>query len=293
VCPELLDRCFASPRIEAFADLVGDALDDAPVTRSALQVALLDALARAHHVHVTKLLAPATRLPVELVSDMTLPILAEPRMVALAEQWRARGFRTFKVKVGKDLDADLRVLMAVAERVQDARFRIDANQGYSVAEAVRLAQSCLARGLTLESFEQPCARGDEGALEAVQAQVPSVPVIADESCRSEADLTRLLAKKHRVAGVNLKLVKHGGLLEALSLGSRARREGLRVMVGGMVETRLGMSTAAALAACFPEVLADLDTAWLLTDDPFEGGYDAEGERYLVGRGEGHGVTLRA
>lgn len=291
VCPDLLDRTFDSPRAEAFADLVGDALDEAPVTRSALQVALLDALARAHRVHLTRLLAPTVRLPAEVVSDMTLPILPEARMVALAEHWRARGFRTFKVKVGKDLDADVRVLLAVAARVQDARFRLDANEGYSVDEALRLATSCLARGLVLECFEQPCARAAEGALEEVQAQLPAVPVIADESCRSEADLERILAAKDRVGGINLKLVKHGGLLEAHALGVRARRAGLRVMVGGMVETRLGMSTAATLAACFPEVLADLDTAWLLTEDPFVGGYEAEGERYLVGLGEGHGVSL--
>lgn len=292
VCPDLLERRFESPRVEAFADLVGDTLDDAPVTRSALQVALLDALARAHHVHLLKLLVPSARPPVALVSDMTLPILPEARMVALAHAWRSRGFRTFKVKVGKDLDADLRVLFALAEHVQDARFRLDANEGFTAAEALRLARACLERGLHLECFEQPCARRDEGALEEVQAGLPTVPVIADESCRSEEDLTRLLAARHPVGGVNLKLVKHGGLLEAHSLGERARRAGLRVMVGGMVETRLGMSTAAALAACFPTVLADLDTAWLLREDPFEGGYEADGERYTVGRGEGHGVMLR-
>jgi L-alanine-DL-glutamate epimerase-like enolase superfamily enzyme len=291
VGPELLGRRFDVPKVEAFADLVGGALDDAPVTRAALQVAFLDAFARAHHVHLTRLLAPSLRLPVEVVSDMTLPILPEARMVELALEWRARGFRTFKVKVGKDLDADTRVLLAVADRVQDARFRLDANEGFTPREALALAHACLRHGLTLECFEQPCARAAEGALEEVQAGIPEVPVIADESCRSEADLDRLLAAAPRVGGINLKLVKHGGLLEAHALGERARRAGLRVMVGGMVETRLGMGTAAALAACFPGVLADLDTAWLLTRDPFTGGYEAEGERYAVGRGEGHGVSF--
>jgi L-Ala-D/L-Glu epimerase len=57
-----------------------------------------------------------------------------------------------------------------------------------------------------------------------------------------------------------------------------------------VETRLGMSTGACLAACFDEVLTDLDTAWLLASDPFTGGYQADGERYTVGYGTGHGVA---
>ena len=292
-CPELLGKSFDAPNIEAFRSLLGDALMDAPVARAALQVALLDAWSRAKHMHIARMLQPNMALPVEVVSDMTLPILPLERMVELALQWRAKGFRTFKVKVGKDLDADLRVLMEVGSKVQDARFRLDANEGYSPREALHLANACLRKGLVLECFEHPCARADEGALEEVQAGLAHVPVIADESCRTEADLDRLLASKHRVGGINLKLVKHGGLLEAHALGVRATREGLRVMVGGMVETRLGMSTAAALAACFPGVLADLDTAWLLADDPFTGGYEADGERYTVGHGMGHGVQVGA
>lgn len=292
VGPDLLDKRMEVPTIAAFRALVGAALDTAPVTRAALQVAILDAWGRAHSMHLARILRPELELPVALVSDMTLPILPLDRMVELAIEWRARGFRTFKVKVGKDLDADLRVLLAVADKVQDARFRLDANEGFSPVEALQLAHACVAKGLALECFEQPCPRADEGALEEVQAGLRDVPVIADESCRSEEDLERLLAAKHRVGGINLKLVKHGGLLEAYALGARAQRAGLRVMVGGMVETRLGMSTAAALASCFSGVFADLDTAWLLRDDPFTGGYEAVGERYTVGHGVGHGVSER-
>ena len=92
--------------------------------------------------------------------------------------------------------------------------------------------------------------------------------------------------------MNLKIVKLGGILESLAIGRRARAAGLHVMVGGMVETRLGMSTGACLAACFDETFTDLDTAWLLASDPFTGGYQAEGEVYEVGGGTGHGVSLR-
>ena len=66
---------------------------------------------------------------------------------------------------------------------------------------------------------------------------------------------------------------------------------MRIMVGGMVETRLGMSAAAALAVCFRDVMGDLDTAWLLKRAPLAGGYAASGERYVVGRGHGHGVDV--
>ncbi len=291
--PALAGQWFDTPSSEAFDALVGEGLLDSPVARAGLQVALLDAFSRARGEHLARLLVPGLELPVAIVSDMTLPMLPEARLVELARAWRSKGFRTFKVKVGRDLDAELRMLRAVAKSVQDARFRLDANEGFLPAEALELAHGCLANGLALECFEQPCPRALAGGLEEVQAGLSGVPVIADESCRSEADLDALLRARPRVGGINLKVVKHGGILEAFRLGSRARREGLAVMVGGMVETRLGMGTAAALAACFPGVLADLDTAWLLAEDPFEGGYDADGERYVVGHGDGHGVELRA
>jgi L-alanine-DL-glutamate epimerase-like enolase superfamily enzyme len=290
IAPALVGRALAGPTLEGFAALSGDALDAAPVARAALQVALLDAVARAEGRHLVSLLDPAIPLPRRLVSDVTLPILPIERMVALADEWRARGFRTFKVKVGHDLEKDRAALLAVAGRVPGARFRLDANAGFTAAEAVALLRACLAAGLRIECFEQPCAREDLDALEAVQASAPGVPVVADESLRGPADLEAILARRGRIGGINLKIVKLGGILEALELGRRARAAGLHVMVGGMVETRLGMSTGACLAACFDEVLTDLDTAWLLASDPFTGGYDARGEVYEVGSGTGHGVS---
>jgi L-alanine-DL-glutamate epimerase-like enolase superfamily enzyme len=293
VAPALLGRSLAAATVDGFAALVGGTLDVAPVARAALQVALLDAAARAEGRHLASLLDPSIVLPRRLVSDVTLPILPVDRMVTLAEGWRARGFRTFKVKVGHDLEKDRAALLAIASRVPDARFRLDANAGFTSVEAVALLRGCVAAGLQIECFEQPCAREDVDGLEAVQSSVPGVPVIADESLRGPDDLDAILARGGRIGGINLKIVKLGGLLEALVLGRRAQAAGLQVMVGGMVETRLGMSTAACLAVCFDEVLADLDTAWLLASDPFTGGYEAEGEAYTVGRGTGHGVSFAA
>ena len=291
LAPALVGRSLAAPTVEGFAALVGGALDGAPVARAGLQVALLDAVARAAGQHLVTLLDPSVPLPRRLVSDVTLPILPVERMVTLAEGWRARGFRTFKVKVGHDLEKDRAALLAVAQRVPDVRFRLDANAGFTPAEAIALLRACLDAGLRVECFEQPCAREDVDGLEAVQASAPGVPVVADESLRGPADLEAILARRGRIGGVNLKIVKLGGILESLAIGRRARAAGLHVMVGGMVETRLGMSTGACLAACFDETFTDLDTAWLLARDPFTGGYAAQGEVYEVGGGTGHGVSL--
>ena len=116
------------------------------------------------------------------------------------------------------------------------------------------------------------------------------------------DLLTDLVSKARKAGADsadavMFKSAHLGLRQRLGKPEMLERSesqdlGLRVMVGGMVETRLGMSAAAALAACFPRVLADLDTAWLLREERFVGGYEASGEIYVVGHGHGHGVALK-
>ena len=183
---------------------------------------------------------------------MTLPILPIDRMVALADEWSARGFRTFKVKVGHDLEKDSAALLAVADRVPGARFRLDANAGFTAAEAVTLLRSCLGAGLLIECFfEQPCARDDIDGLEAVQAAAPGVPVVADESLHEPADLEAIVARRGRIGGINLKVVKLGGILEALDMGRRARP--CRPTSWWAAWSRRARHVHRCLAACFDEV----------------------------------------
>jgi L-alanine-DL-glutamate epimerase-like enolase superfamily enzyme len=227
--------------------------------------------------------------PRELISDITLPICEPARMAELAAEYRRQGYRHFKVKVGKSLDADMRALRAVHAHVPDGFYRLDANAAFSASEALSLLRLARSAGLALECFEQPCARADLEGMAQV-AREGGVPVIADESVRDQADLTRVLAA-HAAHGVNLKLAKSGGLLAALAVGRRARAHDLQVMCGGMVETRLGMTAMAHVACALDAVeYVDLDTAFLLADDPFEGGYEARGPALQLCAGAGLGVA---
>jgi len=120
-----------------------------------------------------------------------------------------------------------------------------------------------------------------------------VPVVADESFRSAADLDRLLAARAAQA-VNLKLGKLGGPLAALALARRARDAGLRLMAGAMVETRVGLLAMAHVVAALGGVdWIDLDTAFLLADDPFHGGWTFDGPRLRLATDPGLGVTAAA
>ncbi len=267
-------------------------IEAGPVARAGVETALLDALARREHGTVRALLGGALgKATRELTTDVTIPILATERMVALAVEWRARGFACFKIKVGKSLDDDVRALDAIARRVPDATFRIDANGGFTAKDAIALAHAMERSNIRVECFEQPCATHDLDGMAEVAASI-SAPVVADESVTKLADVERLV-RLRACGGVNLKLAKSGGMLAALAIGRAARARGLKVMVGGMVETRLGMTAAAHVAAALGGVeYVDLDTAWLLAEDPFDGGYQAHGPRYTLPDGYGLDVHLR-
>jgi L-alanine-DL-glutamate epimerase-like enolase superfamily enzyme len=212
-------------------------------------------------------------------------------MAALAVGWRAGGFRCFKVKVGRDFRADHAALRAVRGAVPEARFRLDANAGFTAADALALLDLALGDGLVLECFEQPCARDDLEGMAAVTAR-GAVPVVADESFRGAGDLARLVAAR-AAHGVNLKLAKLGGPLAAVALGREARRHGLRLMAGAMVETRLGIAAMAQAVAALGGVdWVDLDTAFLLAADPFTGGFTAAGPRLALAGGAGLDVQLK-
>jgi L-Ala-D/L-Glu epimerase len=243
------------------------------VARAGLETAILDAAARLAGVPLYRALGGDHAAL--LTTDITLSISEPERMAAAATRHAQAGFTCFKVKVGRDWRADCASLRAVAAAVPGARFRLDANAGFTAAEALSLLDTALVDGLTIECYEQPCAAGDLAGMAEVAARSP-VPVVADESFRGPADLDRLLAA--RAAGaVNLKLTKLGGPLAALALGRRARAAGLGLMAGAMVETRVGLLAMAHVVAALGGVdWVDLDTAFLLADDPFIGGWHTDG-----------------
>ena len=296
--PELLAMiAAAAPALRAteitgphdIAQVVADALPDSRVARAGVEAAVLDAWAR--HAGVPLYAALGATHPTELVTDITLPISDPERMAANARAHRRAGFTSFKVKVGRDWRADLASLRAVAEAVPDARFGLDANAGFAAHDALALLDATLNDGLHVECFEQPCAADDLVGMAEVAAR-SAVPVIADESFRTKHDLDRIIRARAAQA-VNLKLGKLGGPLAALDLGRRARDAGLRLMAGAMVETRVGLLAMAHVVTALGGVdWVDLDTAFLLADDPFDGGWTCDGPRLRLAADPGLGVSVR-
>ena len=226
-----------------------------PAALGALDGALHDLAARRLGVPVYRMLGLGRPEP---VSAYTLGIADMGTTVADAE--RLRGYPILKVKIG-GWD-DVRTLRAVRE-VSDAELWVDANEAFSTEAAVELAREL--RGI-VGMIEQPVpASAGPTALRAVTEAAHPVPVIADEGAVDARDVPKLAGS---VTGVNVKLAKCGGIRGGLEMVHTARAHGMRLMLGCMVETSLGIAAAAHVSGLFDFV--DLDGAMLLSDDPFAG-----------------------
>ena len=183
-----------------------------------------------------------------------------------------------------DVEQDIRRLEAVHHALPDVAFIADANQGFTREDCLAFVHGVKRFGGRLALLEQPLAREDLDGLAAVR-HLTGVPVAADESVRSLHDVMETL-QKQAADYINIKIMK-SGLLAALDMAAYARAAGLRLMIGGMVETRIAMgcSFGLVLGRGGFDVL-DLDTPLLLATDPVKGGYRYEGPKLQPWHGPG-------
>lgn len=258
--------------------------------RAGVEMALIDAVATSIGVPLWRLFGGVSNT---ITTDITIPIVSSAEAAELASKYQKEGFKTLKLKVGKNLNADIEVLQAIRLVHPDCLFILDANEGYSSKEAIEVLEKLHELGVTPVLFEQPVHRDDWeglGHVTHVAKDKYGVSVAADESCRSLVDVKRIV-KGNLVDVINIKLAKVG-VIGALEIIEVARDSGLSLMIGGMVETRLAMGFAAHLAAglgCFKFI--DLDTPLLLSEDPVCGGYEVSGAIYKFSNARGHGGFL--
>jgi L-Ala-D/L-Glu epimerase len=219
-------------------------------------MAVHDLAARALGVPVHRLLGVDTaRMP---ITSFSIGI-DTPEVVA-AKVREADDYHVLKVKVGTPDD---RAIIGAVRSVTRKPIRVDANEAWKdPAEALAHIEWLAAQGVEL--VEQPMPAADLEAARWLRARSP-LPLIADEAVLSGAELVRIADAYH---GVNVKLMKHGGIAPTLDLIAVARALGLQVMIGCMIESGLGIAAAAHIAPLCDWV--DLDGNLLLAEDPFPG-----------------------
>ena len=186
----------------------------------------------------------------------------------------------YKIKLGTA--DDLRIIRELRAHT-DAQFRVDANCGWSADETI--ANSRHLKKLGVEFIEQPLPADDHQGAKRVFAE-SALPIIADESCITEQDVRQCAGSFH---GVNIKLVKCGGLTPARRMIERAKELGLKVMVGCMTESTVGISAIAQLLPLLDYV--DMDGAALLAEDVADGVQVVDGVCHFA-QENGTGASLR-
>ena len=218
--------------------------------RNALDAAFWDIEAKRAYSSAAQLAGIGPLKP--LVTAYTLSLDTPERMGAAAAAQKARPLLKLKLTG----DGDLERVQAVRENAPASRLIVDANEGWTPQQCAELMPELAKFGVEL--IEQPLPADNDDAL----AELPHpIPICADESCHTAADLDRLVGKYD---AVNIKLDKTGGLTEALSLAAAARERGFSIMVGCMIGTSLAMAPAVLLAQ--QASVVDLDAPLLLAAD---------------------------
>jgi len=242
--------------VQALSDRLLERFPASPSGRAAVETALFDIMGKLTGQPVFRLLglsgmsAPLTSLTVG-VSDISL---AESRLDFL------RGFPILKAKVGFGNEE---ALLKLLTEETDAVIRVDANEGWTLEEALSKVEAYRLR-YGVEFFEQPLPKEDLDGYRELKRRTDGL-IIVDESIRCKEDVVKWSDAVH---GINIKLMKCGGLLEALRMIWVARAAGLRVMLGCMVESSVAITAAAHLAPLVD--YCDLDGNLLISNDPFQG-----------------------
>lgn len=255
--------------------------------KAAVDIALYDLYGQMLGTPVYKLLGASRK---SITTDLTISVNPPEEMAKDALVAISRGYDTLKIKVGIDPTLDVARLAAVREAVgKNVRLRIDANQAWTPKQAVMLLNQMQERGLDIELVEQPVAGRDFEGLRYVTER-SYVPVMADESVFSPEDAMKIM-QMGAADLINIKLMKCGGIHNALKIASAAEVYGMECMIGCMLEAKVSVNAAVHLA-CAKSVITkvDLDGPVLCSEDPVEGGSIFDERTITVSDAPGLGVS---
>ncbi len=224
----------------------------------------------------------------EIETDLTISLNGIDEMVKDSLEALQRGFKVLKVKIGRDESLDLKRIEAIRKAVgRDVTIRLDANQGWSVREALSIISKLENKGLDIELIEQPIHYSNLSGMIEVTKRSP-IPIMADESVFNARAALEVIEKKAADI-INIKLMKSGGIHEALRILAIAEVHKVPCMIGCMLESKISVSAAAHLAAAKNAIAyVDLDGPGLCLRDPVTGGPEFLEEKIIMNKTPGLG-----
>lgn len=254
---------------------------------AAFEMGVLDAFSRSLKIPLWRLFG---RSPARMSTDITIVIgsLVEAEMAA--RDFYQRGFRSFKIKVGRDPQLDLERVLMVARRAPKSAIILDANQAFTASSMLKFLKGLKAGGVIPKLLEQPVKKDDWDGLSRL-ARCAGVPVCADESVGSLKAAVYAL-KTGAVNAINIKLMK-SGFIEGEAIARLAAAKGVKLMMGAMMESALAITAGAHFAAGVGGFeFIDLDTTFFIKGPLARSPYlSARGEFDLSKARAGIGVIV--
>ncbi len=252
-------------RISYLIEKLKPHLKNYPATLAMVDSALWDIMAKKADLPLYKLLGGFRD---RMKTSITIGIMSVEETVSHAKGFIDQGFKVIKIKGGNNVDIDIERLIKTREAIgKNIEIRFDANQGYSVEESIRFVKDT--QKVRVELLEQPTPQYELDKMAQVTSKT-TIPIMADESLQSLRDVFNI-ARREQADMINIKIMKVGGIYEAMHINSVARSAGIEAMVGCMDESALGISAGLAFALSRPNVIyADLDGHLDLIGDPAEG-----------------------
>lgn len=264
--PQLIGRSISE--LNALLQMNNQAIAGNSSPKAAIDIALHDLFAQYCGLPLYKLLGGNENT---ISSCITISVKDMDAMVKDAISLVNQGHHNLKIKLGLNPMEDIQRVQSIRQAVGDSiTLLVDANQGWSFEDSLQVIEAFKQHRLNISMVEQPVSAEDIEHLKAISDQVDCC-IIADEACFSPEDALNL-ATRNACDGVNIKLMKSGGIENAKAIHHIAKAAGMKIMVGCMLESPIGVAAMASFAVSKPDIFyADLDPIHLIADNYILGG----------------------
>jgi o-succinylbenzoate synthase len=254
--------------LEGLMEKVNSCIVKNTSAKAAVDMAIYDLYAKKLNLPLYKVLGGYRK---EITTDITISVNEIDEMVKDSLKAVKEGFNILKIKVGKEGSKDIERISEIRKAVgKNVMLRVDANQGWTSKQAVKIIRTLEDQALNIELVEQPVKYWDLEGMKYV-TQNTCTKILADESVFSMKDAIKIIQEKAADL-INIKLMKTGGIFNALKICNIAEAYGVECMIGCMLESKISVSAAANLGAAKKIItMVDLDGPALCKIDPIKGG----------------------
>ncbi|WP_346899470.1 dipeptide epimerase [Clostridium sp. UBA7503] len=256
--------------------------------KAAVEIAIYDLWSKGVNTPLYKLLGGFNST---VLTDITIQDDDKmENMINAAYEATRDGYTNIKIKLGNNVESDFEKVKFIRRAIRKGiKVRVDGNQGWSPKDAIKIIKKIEQLDLDIEFVEQPVKGWDIEGLKFIKDNVDTM-ILADESVFGSPEAFKVI--QNRACDlINIKLMKCGGIQNAIRIYNMADTMGIRCMVGCMLESKIGITAAASFAASRGNMItADLDTMLYFAEDPIVGGAMFEGNKITLSDEPGLGIT---